>query len=153
MTLGLKFALFIKRRVRHQVSSRFLEAAQVLLQAMVSDKSPRRLMTKYCLILYIATLVNSVLGLIWGHMIVLHLALGQTLSSALPCSSPTSYWSDLGTSTHETAMDRTLRIVRSCWTKKRNGFPFLCLDIPLCQNGLWCQQHKFVQKKHLLYQY
>lgn len=108
MTLGLKFALFIKRRVRHQVSSCFLEDAQVLLQAMVSDKSPRRLMTKYSMILYIATLVNSVLGLIWGHMIVLHLALGQTLSSALPCPAPVQ---------HHTGQTWGPLLMRQQWTE------------------------------------
>lgn len=35
---------------------------------MASDKSPRTLMAKYCMTLCIATLVNSVLGLFWGHL-------------------------------------------------------------------------------------
>lgn len=48
------------------------------------------------------------------------------------------------TSTHETATDRTLQIVNSCWTLRGNWFPFLCSHIPLCPNGLWCQQRKFV---------
>ena len=56
------------------------------------------------------------------------------------------------TSTHETAMDRTLQIVSSCWTLRGNWFPFLCLHILLCQNGLWYQQCKFVQEC-LPYQY
>lgn len=93
----LNLPLFIKRRVGGQISSCVLEAAQVLLQAIASDKNSRRFMAKYCMTLCIATPVNFVLGLFWGHMIVLHLVLGQTLSSALHCSSPISCCSDLCT--------------------------------------------------------
>lgn len=150
MNLGLKFAFAHLKDSGRSDLQLFLEAAQVL-QAMASDKSPRSLMTKYCMILCYPC--ESCSWLLWGHMIILHLVLGQTLSSALHCSSPTSRCSDLGTSTHETAMDRTLQIVRSCRIERGSRFPFLCLHIPLGQNGLWCQQHKFVQKKHLLYQY
>lgn len=79
----LNLPLFIKRRVGGHISSWFLEAAQVLLQAIASDKSPRRLMAKYCMTFFIATLVNSAFGLFWGHIIILHLVLGQALSSSL----------------------------------------------------------------------
>ncbi|KAK4824003.1 hypothetical protein QYF61_009128 [Mycteria americana] len=73
-----------------------------LLKAMAGDRrSPRRLMAKYCRILCIATHMNSpALGLFWWHMIVLHLDLGQALSPALPCPSPSPYCLDVGKSYH-----------------------------------------------------
>lgn len=100
--------------------------ATPVLKAMCCDERSLRFMAKYCRILCTTTHVNSpALGLLQWHMFILCLALGKAFIPAQ--SYPAQYhpYTQIlrcgegeSTSTHETAVNRTLYIVSSYWTLK-----------------------------------
>lgn len=112
---ALNLPLFIKRKTGDQVSSCFLEAVQVL-QAMASDQEPKRTQ-----ILYDPLHCYPCEFCSW-FVLGAHDCLAPTAGTN-PLLCPELLQSHLmllrpGDSAHETAMDITLQIVRSCWTKK-----------------------------------